>query len=204
MRSNRPIPPPTSHTGYTDPELIRLCLSGDRLAWATLIDRYFELINSIPRIYGLNDKCRDVRQIVCVKLMESLNTLQQESKLAPWLMKTASNACKDILRADKRYRPLDHLPGEPSHPALSPEEGLIMAQEQETLREVLDLCPKRCNTLISALYHKHMNHRAAAALLGCSPDSIGSLRKRCIERIREMLHDRGITRMSLIFEAPWF
>ena len=205
MRYDRPIPPPASHIGYTDPELIRRCLSGDNLAWAALMDRYFELINSIPRIHGFDSaKCRDVRQIVCVKLMESLNTLQEESKLAPWLMKTTSNVCKDILRADKRYRPLDHLPGEPSHPALSPEECLIMAQEQETLREVLDLCPERCQTLMNALFHKYMNHREAAALLGCSPDSIGSLRKRCIERIREMLRDRGITRMSLIFDAPWF
>jgi RNA polymerase sigma factor (sigma-70 family) len=203
MRSNRPIPPPPSHTGYTDPELIRLCLSGDRLAWATLIDRYFELINSIPRIYGLNDKCRDVRQIVCVKLMESLNTLQQESKLAPWLMKTTSNVCKDILRLDRRYRPLDHVPGDPPHPALTAEEGLIIAQDQETLREVMDLCPERCRILIYALYHQNMPHKEAATLLSCSPDSIGSLRKRCIERIREMLRDRGITRMSLIFEAPW-
>ena len=75
MRSDRPIPPPPSHTGYTDPSSSASASPAIGSRGQILIDRCFELINSIPRIYGLNDKCRDVRQIVCVKLMESLKYL---------------------------------------------------------------------------------------------------------------------------------
>jgi hypothetical protein len=53
----------------SDEKLIKACLKGDAEAWAALIDKYKNLIYSIPVKFGMYQDAADIFQAVCVDLM---------------------------------------------------------------------------------------------------------------------------------------
>ena len=74
---------------YTDTELISMCLQGDSRAWEALILRYRRLIYSIPVRFSFGSAdASDVFQSVCLKLIEHLHELKDETKLSAWLITT--------------------------------------------------------------------------------------------------------------------
>ena len=77
-----------------DPELVGLCLKGDSRAWETLILRYRRLIYSIPVKFNFGTAdASDVFQAVCLKLIEHLHELKDESKVSAWLITTTTRQC---------------------------------------------------------------------------------------------------------------
>jgi len=52
----------------SDESLVALCLKSDQQAWADLIDKYKNLIYSIPIKLGMYDDAADIFQSVCVDL----------------------------------------------------------------------------------------------------------------------------------------
>ena len=59
----------------TDEELIERCLADDSDAWSALIDRYKNLIYSIPIRMGMHQEANDIFQLVCVDLLSKLPQL---------------------------------------------------------------------------------------------------------------------------------
>ena len=55
-------------TGLSDERLIKACLKGDAEAWSSLIDKYKNLIYSIPIKLGMYQDASDIFQAVCVDL----------------------------------------------------------------------------------------------------------------------------------------
>ena len=73
--------------GYgSDRALIEACREGDAGAWRAVLDRYERLVFSIPLGYGLSrDDAADVSQITFTILLQSLDSLREDSRLGPWL-----------------------------------------------------------------------------------------------------------------------
>ena len=85
---------PREYKGLSDAELVTSCLSGDPKAWEALITRYRRLIYSIPYKFGLTAAdSSDVFQTVCLKLLEHLHQLKDETKVSSWLITTTSRQC---------------------------------------------------------------------------------------------------------------
>src|SRR6187402_1238658 len=71
-----------------------MCLGGDARAWETLIQRYRRLIYSIPVKFNFTSAdASDVFQAVCLKLIEHLHELKDESKVSSWLITTTTRQC---------------------------------------------------------------------------------------------------------------
>jgi hypothetical protein len=68
-------PPPESSKeerskAWPDRRLVAECLEGNEEAWSALVDKYKNLIFSIPVKYGFSpDDASDIFQAVCVELM---------------------------------------------------------------------------------------------------------------------------------------
>src|SRR5690348_8608677 len=76
-----------------DEQLIKLCLQGDQEAWATLIDKYKNLIYSIPIKYGMYQDAGDIFQAVCVDLLLELPKIREYRALPKWLMQACYHKC---------------------------------------------------------------------------------------------------------------
>src|ERR1700722_6402098 len=99
----------------SDERLIGRCLKGDAEAWAVLIDKYKNLIYSIPIKLGMHQDAGDIFQSVCVDLLSELPRLREHRALPKWLMQTCYHRCLHHQRAAEKTVEFD--PGAEDHNA---------------------------------------------------------------------------------------
>jgi RNA polymerase sigma factor (sigma-70 family) len=178
-----------------DPKLVSLCLSGDSEAWEALIMRYRRLIFSIPVKFGFSPAdCSDVFQTVCVKLIEHLGSLKDESKVSAWLITTTTRHC--IQAKSLKYRDIsdeEEIEATPDR-GETMEHIRIQSDQQQKVREAIEGLAERCRRLLQLLYFE----RASPSYeeIGKSMDmpvaSIGPTRARCLDKLRTVLRRKGI------------
>ncbi len=188
---------PVSREAWSDKQLVDECLTGNEQAWHALIDKYKNLIYSIPVKYGISrDGANEIFQQVCLRLVSELPSLRDPESLPAWLIKVTSHMCFHWARSELRYQPI--ATGEESEPsglaAARPAETLLMEVEQEQiLREALIELSPRCQELIRMLFFENpaIPYEEAAKTLGLAKGSIGFIRMRCLKRLRQLLEKRG-------------
>src|SRR6201993_784526 len=87
----------------TDARLIQQCLQGKQDAWSALIDKYKNLIYSIPIKLGMYQDAADIFQAVCLDLFSDLPRLRQPRALPKWLMQTCYRRCLQYRRRAERH-----------------------------------------------------------------------------------------------------
>jgi RNA polymerase sigma factor (sigma-70 family) len=72
-------------------------------------------------------------------------------------------------------------------------EIFLAARRAELLREALEELPERCRSLLRLLFFSENKtpYSQLGELFGCSKDTIGSTRLRCLERLRKALEQKG-------------
>ena len=74
--------------------LVRECCKGNQAAWAALIEKYKNLIFSVPIKFGLSrEDAADIFQAVCLDLLTDLQRLREPQALPKWLMQNAYHKC---------------------------------------------------------------------------------------------------------------
>jgi RNA polymerase sigma factor (sigma-70 family) len=132
-----------------DPELVGLCLKGDSKAWEALILRYRRLIYSIPVKFNFTSAdASDVFQSVCLKLIEHLHDLKDESKVSAWLITTTTRQCIHVRSQRMRESSHDEDFEEPADVTVNVEDIQIRTQEQQNIRSAVDKLPDRCRRLL--------------------------------------------------------
>jgi RNA polymerase sigma factor (sigma-70 family) len=178
-----------------DPELVSLCLKGDSQAWECLIARYRRLIYSIPVRFGFSAAdCSDVFQAVCLRLIENLGQLKDGAKVSAWLITTTTRQCTHDRALKHRESGTEDDFEEPEAPGENVEEIRIQAQEQQDIRDAVEVLPERCRQLVEMLYFDTNNpsYEAIAETMQMPVASIGPTRARCLEKLRILLRRRGI------------
>ncbi len=182
-------------SAWTDTQLVKECLRGSEEAWSALIDTYKNLIFSIPIKYGFSiDDATDIFQAVCVELLSELPKLRKPKALPKWIMQVAAHKCFHHKRQLQRTetREPDDESFETSVPARA--EGILrQAEEEQTLRQAVSDLPPRCRRLIQMLFFEEppRPYHQLATELGLSTGSIGFIRQRCLERLRNRLSEAG-------------
>jgi RNA polymerase sigma factor (sigma-70 family) len=182
---------------WTDMRLVRECLNGSEAAWSAQIDKYKNLIFSIPIKYGFSpDDATDVFQAVCLELLSELAKLRKPKALPKWIMQVTAHKCFHHKRHLQRTeaRDADDESVEPSTPARA--EGILrQAEEEQALRQAMSDLPPRCRELIRMLFFEEpaRPYQQLAAELGLSTGSIGFIRQRCLERLRKRLTEAGFS-----------
>jgi RNA polymerase sigma factor (sigma-70 family) len=177
----------------TDADLVRACTRGDREAWETLVRRYERLVFSVARRSGLDeDAAADVFQRVFVSLIEHMNTLQQPDRLSAWLVTSAK---RETWRASRRaaaqravQAPEEHAADVPDTAAAAVDE-MVRLEEQDLMRRAVDSLDGRCRELLQLMFYSEqtLTYGEIAARLGIAEGSVGPIRGRCLERLRNQL-----------------
>lgn len=184
----------------TDTTIIAACLDGDKHAWHMLIQRYSQLIYSVPLRYNLSEAdAGDVFQNVCVTLYRNLNALRDHQRLAAWLLTTASRESIDLINRSKRT-PLQGDLVDEDDPLDIPDDApasddvLTQLEEEQLVRQALTHLPDRCQRLLWLLYFdpQQPSYIDIATEVGISSTAVGVNRARCLERLRRVLADFGL------------
>jgi RNA polymerase sigma factor (sigma-70 family) len=181
----------------TDTRLVRECLRGSQAAWSTLIDKYKNLIYSIPIKYGFSsDDATDIFQSVCLELLSELDKLRKPKALPKWIMQITAHKCFHHKQQALRMVSSDPDTQLPEHTAPAVADNILrQAEEEQNLRQAIANLPPRCRQLVHMLFFEEpvRPYQAIAAELGLSVGSIGFIRQRCLERLRKNLVQVGFS-----------
>ncbi len=168
----------------TDPELLARCRQGDAEAWDLLVGRYERLVYAVALRNGLDsDDAADVTQTTFVALVDSLHRLEDESRLASWLMTVARRQAWRLRSTARRDVALEDVP-EPVT-----EDVYELWDTQTVVHDALATLGGTCRELLLALYFDpaEPSYADIAARMGRSIGGIGPLRGRCLERLRSLM-----------------
>ena len=177
----------------SDLDLVQACRIGQPGAWEQLIRRHAGLVYAVARRYGLTeDEAADLFQSVCIELWEHLDSVRDASVLRRWLAVVSGRKSWQMRRSLDRLvaTPVDDITVNSDGELSVSAEDMVMAHvDAERLRSVLERLPSRDRELIWYLFYDSTcpTYQQIAARLGVSPDTIGSLRTRCLSRLRWVL-----------------
>ncbi len=179
-----------------DDRLVRECLQGNNDAWSALVDKYKNLIYSIPVRLGFSqDEATDIFQAVFLELISQLPQLREPKALPKWLMQTTSHKCFHWRRHRQKFANdggEDEIAQETSaEPGIA---EILQEREQEhLLRETIGLLTQRCRRLIEMLFFEEpaRPYTEVAKSLGIATGSIGFIRGRCLDKMKSQLEKSG-------------
>src|SRR5579864_2501990 len=124
----QPAPPlPAS-----DERLLAECRKGKQEAWSALVNKYKNLVFSIPIKMGLYEEAPDIFQAVFLDLLVNLPQIREPQALAKWLIQVGYHKCLRCRAQARRQIPMEpaamEFPAECGAPTL--EEVLIQGQRE--------------------------------------------------------------------------
>ncbi|MCU1234036.1 MAG: polymerase, sigma-24 subunit, subfamily [Candidatus Solibacter sp.] len=183
-------------TEWTNTRLVAECLAGDERAWSALLDRYKNLIYSIPLRYGTpHQDAADIFQAVCLDLFNELPRLRDAEALQGWLIRVTTHKCYHWKRrqinndSDLDEDQLENL----STNELIPPDVLAEVEREQMVRDAIAQLPQRCREMIEMLFFEHppLPYNDVARRLRLATGSIGFIRGRCLKRLKKVLEEKG-------------
>ncbi|MGA3348874.1 MAG: sigma-70 family RNA polymerase sigma factor [Candidatus Sulfotelmatobacter sp.] len=179
---------------FSDATLVKECLQGGEAAWSTLVEKYKNLIYSIPVRFGFSQEdSADIFQTVCLDLLNELPRLREPNALAGWLIQVTRNKCFHKKQAQLRYGETELDDSASQESMTEPEDLIAQVQREQMVREaLLELAP-RCQKLVQMLFFDMpaRPYESVAKDLGIALGSVGFIRKRCLEKLRVLLERIG-------------
>lgn len=178
-------------------KLIARCRLGDDRAWHRLVDRYKNLVYSVPRRMGLSAEDADeVFQATWVALHRSLDRIEEPGTVGKWLAVTAGRESLRLIRVRKRQpstlddpSTLDQLVASEGNDA---EEAAVLAENADSVRDAVLALSSKCRDLLSLLYlADDPKYNEISTQLQIPMGSIGPTRARCLEKLRAELAKSG-------------
>ena len=178
----------------SDSYLIEQCRKGRESAWSELIDKYKNLIFSIPIHYGLSQEdAADIFQTVCMDLMAELPKIREPQALASWLIQVARNKCFHRKQAQRRRKVEAIDDFDPPSSLEEPEDLIAQVEQEQLMREALTELSPQCQQLVQMLFFEipPRPYEEVAKELHLAQGSIGFTRKNCLDKLRAQLEKLG-------------
>ena len=193
--------PDSPAPSWSDTRLVRACLAGDEQAWVSLIEKYKNLIYSIPLKYHATPQdAADIFQAVCMEVFSELGKLRKTESLRSWLITVTIHKSYHWKKKQQRWtdqdpEDLDEEPagGYSGAMATTEQEVAEAAEREQLVRESIRRLPARCQEMIRLLFFEDppLPYDEVARRLGLATGSIGFIRGRCLKKLQSALHEMG-------------
>jgi RNA polymerase sigma factor (sigma-70 family) len=167
-----------------DADLLSRCRAGDDAAWDQLVGKYERLVFSVALRNGLDrEDAADVTQTTFIALLDSIDRVRQEERLASWLMAVARRQAWQVRNRQAHGELPDELPTVGSGDPITDWERFAV------VHEALQQTPEPCRALLIGLYFDPAapTYAELARRLGRAIGGIGPMRARCLERLRDLI-----------------
>lgn len=181
---------------WSNTRIVAECLAGNERAWSALLDRYKNLIYSIPLRYGTPQQdAADIFQAVCLDLFNELPRIRDAEALQAWLVRVTTHKCYHWRhRQINQDSGLDELEGERLDPRHAiPPDVLVAVEQEQMVREAIGRLPPRCREMIELLFFEQppLPYNELARRLHLATGSIGFIRGRCLKKLKKLLEEKG-------------
>jgi RNA polymerase sigma factor (sigma-70 family) len=175
--------------------LVARAADGDQIAWNALVAKYGPTVWATTRAHRLSAAdAADVFQTSWMRLVESLDRIQDPTRVGAWLATTARHECLQVIRCAARLIPSsDELP-DPTNAAPPPIERLINEQDAAAVDAALKRLRPRDSSLLRMLAAEPApSYKEIGLTLGMPVGSIGPTRERALTRLRREAGRSGLT-----------
>jgi RNA polymerase sigma factor (sigma-70 family) len=179
-------------SSWSDDKLVRDCIAGKEEAWSALIEKYKNLIFSLPLKHGLSrEDAAEVFQSVCAELLSELPKLRDPQALPAWLIKVTTHKCFQMHRQAQRWDTSENTKESATQAETLADNLLIEVEQEQKLRDAISILSPRCRELIHILFYEDppRPYKEVAESLGIAVGSIGFIRGRCLEKLRASLEE---------------
>ncbi|MHC4445211.1 MAG: RNA polymerase sigma factor [Planctomycetota bacterium] len=181
------------HNQLSDNDLILAAGSGDREAFAILVERHYRaVIQFVHRFLGSTDQnlAEDIAQETFLGAWKSAPSFRPQAKVLTWLMRITINRCLSYRRSS-RLRKTAALNGngiaDPIEPSATPDALAMNYEQAQQVRDaVLDL-PSKQHTAVILRYFYGFSYSDIAQVLGISVSAVESVLFRAREKLRGQL-----------------
>lgn len=188
----------------SDPQLWQRVLDGDSNAWAIIVKRYQSLIYAVATRSGLSQvDAADCFQQTWILLYNNRKRLQDPTRLSAWLVTTAKREAFRIKRRagsdpgdDSAIEQVDKSPLQ--------DEELLEIEKQAQLEGAIGQLDDRCRQLVDAFFfaEEEQSYEQIAKSLGIASNSLGPIRRRCLERLKRILEENGFDEVRNLRREP--
>ena len=184
-------------------ELLVRCRRGDAGAWDELFDLHYaaagRFIFQLAPDFSREDS-EEICQEAFLSVIKNLDSFQGESQFQTWLFRIAANKARDYREkrlAAKRGGgqttislsaenpetgqtpdPPDHLP--------APDEDLMNAEQQASVRAALDQLSGPCREIVELRYFGDLSYEELSATLDLNVKTVSSRLSKCLDRLEEI------------------
>ena len=164
---------------------------GDPDAWEELVRRLNPLVIAVSRSHGLAAAdLEDCAQQTWLALYTGRDKIKDPLGIPTWLVRVAKRKAQRLqLRAKSRHSAEELF--DSIQPPVSPDEQYLQVLEAARLQTALEMLDPRCRRLLARLFlsDEDCSYEEIARDLGLATNSLGSIRSRCLKRLRKILDD---------------
>ena len=183
----------SARPAWTDEDLVAECLQGNQNAWEAMVEKYRNLVYSVPVKYRMPPQdAADIFQSVWTELFAELPRLRSPGALRSWLMTVAGHKCYQWKRQQSTQNEAPEAL-EVVDPQISYPEWRQSVEREQMLRDALFQLPPRCREMVRLLFYQQppLPYKDVAERLGLAEGSIGFIRGRCLKKLRGVLQEMG-------------
>jgi RNA polymerase sigma factor (sigma-70 family) len=172
----------------TDIALVAAARSGDRAAFAALVQRHYGmLLATCRRVTGDADMAADAAQEAVVAALLGLEQLRSDERFAAWLVGIGINLCRRALRERARWQRADGPELAASDPG--PEEAAEAARIAERVRAAIAALPPGQRAAVALFHLGGLGHAEVAGHLGTRPGAVKTRLHKARVALRRELAD---------------
>ncbi len=176
----------------SDEALLRRVQSGERNAFATLVDRYQRRAFAVAlRMLGRRQDAEDAVQQAFLRLYEARAAYDSRWRLSTWFYRILINACVDELRRRRLQVPLEDWDDAADD---SPHRRVETAERDRLLRGALSTVPVEARIVLTLYYGDGLSYREIGTIRGISVNTVKTHLRRGRLALRKALRARGVER----------
>jgi RNA polymerase sigma-70 factor, ECF subfamily len=165
--------------GRTDSELVAAARTGDRAAFAALLDRHDRAVRAAARRLLGPDEAEDVAQEAFLQAYLGLDRLRDPARFGAWLCAIAVNLARMRLRERRLHLPLGDYPHSDG--------GWDTEEVSESVAAALEVLPRHERDAVVLSYVEGLSSPEVAALTGERPGTVRVRLHRARGRLRARL-----------------
>lgn len=177
-----------------DDELVSEAQSGNRQAFAGLLERHYGLMFKVAYQWcGVREDAEDIAQDASIKLAQNISGFMFESAFTTWLYRLVINCAKDYYKAKNRRNSRETPMYEDAvyvSEDLTPEQKL---SHKDTLKAISDL-PETLRETVVLVCWQGMTHAEASDVLDCEEGTISWRIHEARKKIAETLEIKKVKR----------
>ena len=163
-------------TFIEDQHYINQVLNGNTNSFATLVDRYKDMVFTLSlKMLNNKEEAEEIAQDTFIKVFNSLNKFKGDSKFSTWVYKITYNTCLDALKKKKKQNNVAYIEDFSEHQTKTLEGILDNIDEKERNQAIQDCLEELASDeafLLTLYYFDDQSIDEIAKVLNISTDNV--------------------------------